>query len=51
MAGKGSKERPVDKNKYDSNFDEITWNRTESTPIEVKTIKGKLGKTQRFIYK
>lgn len=25
MAGKGSKPRPVIKNKYDSNWDEINW--------------------------
>lgn len=51
MAGKGSKERPLDKPKYDSNFDEITWNREELPQTEVKIIKSKLGKTRRFTYK
>ena len=33
--GKGSKPRPVDKKKYDENFDSIKWGKnTSSAPVE-----------------
>ncbi len=39
QAGKGDKPRPVDKPKYDSNFDKIVWKNSESK--EQTTKKGK----------
>lgn len=44
-AGKGDKPRPIDKKIYDSNFDNINWNKTSSK--ESTTKKGKL----IFVYK
>ncbi len=39
QAGKGDKPRPVDKPKYDSNFDKIAWKKYK--PKEQTTKKGK----------
>lgn len=36
QAGKGSKPRPVVKEVYDENFDEITWKKEEKKPSIVK---------------
>jgi|APGre2960657404_1045060.scaffolds.fasta_scaffold12787_4 hypothetical protein len=42
-AGKGDKPRPIDKKVYDSNFDNINWNKLEyREDREIKTKKGKL---------
>lgn len=45
-AGKGDKPRPVDKKVYDSNFENINWNKTNKdlTPIKSKGII-------KFVYK
>jgi hypothetical protein len=32
--GKGSKPRPVDKKKYDQNFDSIKWKNSNSKPLK-----------------
>ena len=36
--GKGSKPRPVDKKKYDENFDNIKWGKN-ATPLSTKKTK------------
>jgi hypothetical protein len=41
MAGKGSKARPVNKPKYDTNFDKITWKQNNPKPVSVSQKKGK----------
>lgn len=40
QAGKGDKPRPVDKKKFNDNFDEIVWT-SESKLKEIKKVKGK----------
>ena len=40
-AGKGDKPRPVDKKIYDKNFDNINWEKKETSDVSVKTFKGK----------
>jgi hypothetical protein len=40
-AGKGDKPRPVNKKNFDSNFDEIKWNKKTSNNLETKSKKGK----------
>lgn len=45
MAGKGDKPRPVNKSKYNENFDKIKWANTSRKPT--KNVKGKLV----FVYK
>lgn len=37
--GKGSKPRPVDKKKYDENFDSIKWSKTTSSITTKKNKK------------
>jgi hypothetical protein len=43
QAGKGDKPRPVNKVKYNSNYDEIDWNKSSLNSVvkEVKVIKNK----------
>jgi len=48
MAGKGDKQRPVNKPKFDRNFDDIQWNHTNKQPI--KKIKNNKGNAIRFVY-
>jgi len=45
MAGKGDKPRPVNKSKFNENFDKIKW--TSSLRKPTKNVKGKLV----FVYK
>jgi hypothetical protein len=45
-AGKGDKPRPVDKKVYDSNFDNINWNKPKKDLTPIKS-KG----TIKFVYK
>ena len=45
MAGKGDKPRPVNKTKYNNNFDQIKWSKKSNLPA--KKIKNKLV----FVYK
>ncbi len=40
MAGKGDKPRPVNKSKYNENFDKIKWSKDPRKPT--KNVKGKL---------
>lgn len=40
QAGKGDKPRPVNKKKFNDNFDEIVWS-SSTAPKEVKKSKGK----------
>ena len=39
MAGKGDKPRPVKKEKFDKNFDDITWSTKQDLEIRNYTIK------------
>lgn len=44
MAGKGDKQRPTNKTKFNENFDKIVWNQTNnSTSVkETKKVKNKI---------
>jgi hypothetical protein len=41
-AGKGDKPRPIKKQIFNKNFDEIDWNKKENKGIKVKNSKGKI---------
>jgi hypothetical protein len=42
MAGKGDKPRPVNKTRYNENYEQITWSvNKEEAPKEVKKVKNK----------
>lgn len=47
--GKGSKLRPLNKQIFDQNFDEILWNKDLSKPYQ--TAKGKNKQIKRYVYK
>lgn len=36
MSGKGDRQRPVDKDIYDKNYEEIEWDKDESVPTTRK---------------
>ena len=42
QAGKGDKLRPVNKQTFNKNFDEISWKENKIIPKEVKNKKGKV---------
>ena len=42
QAGKGDKPRPVNKERFDENFEQIKWNNVKSSTKEVSNKKGKL---------
>lgn len=49
MNGKGSKPRPINKTKFDRNFDDIVWQNEKTKAVEI--IKSKIGKAKRYIYR